>query len=271
MNKGNETEENRSEAGVILDKLKAVMGDGTAPEGQSPVPASSIRVEQGLFQMRVMVDHHIKELAGIIKAHGTVEPLLVILVGGVPYLLDGHHRLDAYKRAGKTDAIPVHYFRGTLDEAVLESGAANTAVKLIMNVKQRGDYAWRLTLLGTYSKPQIAKSSGASTSSVGLMRKAKEALGSTACDYTEWAKARRAAQGKGMLLTEKEIEDMKERTASEWTNRLHQIFGSKMVEQPEIAAKALSNYFGRRLDEVVKELKDQTGDAVWEDVEDQDY
>lgn len=156
----------------------------------------------------------------------------------------------------------IRYFRGTLEEAVLESGSANSKVKLNMSTKERGDCAWRLTLLGSYTKPEIAKASGASTSLVGLMRKAKETLGVDAYEHVEWPRARRAAEGKGMDLTPEEIEDMLDRTANEWASRLQKTFGSKMVEQPEIAARALAAYFGRRLDDVFRELRDHTSDAV---------
>lgn len=268
MSTVNKTEENRSEGGRVFAALKAIIGDGVGGEGASHLPASAIHVEPDLFQQRGTGEHHIVELSKAIQGQGAVEPLTVIKVGEKAYLVDGHHRLAAYTDLKRTEAIPVRYFKGTLEEAVIESGAANSRAKLVMSTQERGDSAWRYVLLGGFTKAQIKAATQASFGTIAAMRRAQIALGADAYDHTRWAQARRAAEGKGMTMTEEEAKEMIERTAAAWAERLGKTFGSKMSDRPEIAAMALANYFGRRLDEVVGELKAHTSGGAWEDIED---
>jgi ParB-like chromosome segregation protein Spo0J len=72
-------------------------------------------------------------LVRAIKARGDVEAVTVIQVGDKAVLIDGHHRVAAYGLAKATSAVPVKYFEGTLEEAVLEAGSANSKAKLPMN------------------------------------------------------------------------------------------------------------------------------------------
>ena len=61
-----------------------------------------------------MDERHISELVRAIKTRGQVEPVTVMQIGDKTVLIDGHHRVVAYKLAKATSAIPVRYFEGTL-------------------------------------------------------------------------------------------------------------------------------------------------------------
>lgn len=92
--------------------------------------------------------------------------------------------------------IPVSYFKGTLEEAVLEAGAANSKAKLSITTQERQDYAWRLELFGRYFKAEIAAAAGVSKSQVAYMRAAKWTLSDEAFSCRSWSQARRLAAGK---------------------------------------------------------------------------
>ena len=137
-----------------------------------------------------------------------------------------------------------------------------------MSSQERQDYAWRLVLLDKYSKGQIARASGVSTSQVAIMRKLKRDLGQEAFDCRSWWQARERAQSKGHELSEEDREKWKEEWADRVADQLAKMFSTKLTNHPEVAAMALATYFGRRLPEVVMELQHhlpETSDFVEDD------
>jgi len=208
-----------------------------------------------LFQPRGMSEKHIGDLVRAIKIAGELDPLTVLAIGQRAILVDGHHRIEAYDRAGILADIPVKYFPGTPQEAVLEAGMANSKAKLPMSGQERQDYAWRLVLLGKHSKAEIATASGASTSQVANMRTVKRKLGQSAFGYQSWWRARLDAQGGADELSEDDREEWKREMAGNFADRLAKEFSTKLAEKPEIAAMAFDTYFGRRLPELVQVLR----------------
>ena len=72
-----------------------------------------------------------------------LEPVLVADVAGVLYVVDGHHRLKAYKRAQR-ETIPGRVMPLTKPEAVMVSKLVNCAERALeMHKEQRFDAAWQ--------------------------------------------------------------------------------------------------------------------------------
>lgn len=259
------------EAARLLAELRAKVG--TEPAGERPgrLSLEAIRTIPELFQPRAMDEKHIGELVRAIGNFGEVEALTVKQVGDEVILIDGHHRLEAYERAKVTTSIPVRYFEGTLEEAVLESGTANSKVKLPMNTQERQNFAWRLVLLGSYSKAEVARASSVSKAQIGNMRAAQKKLGTEATAYRSWWQASKAARGEDVEMSPDEREEWKERQAQDWADRLQKTFSSKLSNSPEIAAMALHLYLGRRLGDVWRELKEYVDDETLEEAEDADF
>lgn len=207
-----------------------------------------------LFQMRGMSDRHVSDLVRAIQNVGELDPVTVVQVGAKAILIDGHHRLAAYRQAKRMTGIPVRYFSGTLEEALLEAGQANSKAKLPMTSQERQNCAWRLVLLGKHSKAQIGKASGVSTSQIGNMREVMKKLSVEAFECRAWWQARERARGKGYEMTDDEREQWKQELAERFADQLAKMFSTKLAQHPEIAAMALATYFGRRLPEVVREL-----------------
>ena len=139
------------------------------------------------------------------------------------------------------------YFEGTLDDAVLEAGRANTKTKLPVTAQERGDYAWRLVCIGTFSKAKIVEASGVSDGRIATMRRVMKSLGDAAFESKSWRHARLLATGRGLSMSDDERDQWKEDQAQRYADRLRKEFGTKLSNNPEIAAMALSIHFGRRL------------------------
>lgn len=238
----------------MLEELEAVWSP--PPEGlPERVPVANLEVVPELFQPRSMSEKHIEDLRRAIKSSGELDAMLVLPVGQRLIIIDGHHRIEAYKQADVEAPVPVSYFEGSPKEATFEAGRRNSKAKLPMVNSERQNFAWRLVLLGHGSKAEISAASGASTSQVATMRSVKAKLEDDAYAHTSWFRARAVAQGRSMTLNPDEVEQWKEEEAARWADRLAKAFSTKMARNPEIAAMALSNYFGRKLPHLISELR----------------
>jgi ParB/Sulfiredoxin domain len=86
------------------------------------------------FGLRQTDPDHVKKLARAIGIQGELDPVLVIKLGKRFVCVDGHHRLEAYKKEKWTKPIKCEWFGGSLREAVDESMARNAKDRL--NVPQ---------------------------------------------------------------------------------------------------------------------------------------
>ena len=83
---------------------KAHTGGKPQPSIGDSLPLWSIRTIPEVFQVRDPNEadsvRHIADLAGVIKAQGSVDPISVWWSGAEWVCVDGHHRLAAYEKAG---------------------------------------------------------------------------------------------------------------------------------------------------------------------------
>ena len=247
-----------------------------ASPGGSPLPdrlpVKAISLYPRLFQPREIEERHVSELRRSLRNTGVLDALAVIWVGDEPVLIDGHHRHAAYLQEKFTQPVPVRTFKGSLQEAVLEAGRANSKAKLPMSTRDRQDYAWRLVLLGRYSKRDIAEAAGASRAQITIMRRALKTLGEDAWECKTWFAARTQAQGREIdSMTPEEQDAALEAQAHDWADRMAKTFGTRLANNPEIAAVALEVYFGRRLPELLRELSDAFDDPFRDEDEEGDF
>ena len=252
-----------------LDLLSELTSWQTAPqpvERPEMLPLASIVTMRGLFQPRGEDERHISELVRAINGPGHVEPVTVIQVGDKAVLIDGHHRVVAYGLAKVASTVPVRYFEGTLEEAVLEAGRANSKAKLPMNNQDRQNYAWRLVQMGTFSKRQIMDAAAVSNGQVSIMRRAKQALGSAAFDAPTWWRAQRDA--KGIVAPEVNDDDGNDG----WTSRRRTTptgsrrpSGPSYPTTPKSPHRACSILFGRRLPDLAWAMRDHLPEVQGDD------
>lgn len=262
------------EPSVLLAKLKAKAAAEPVPQVlPDHLPISAIATETALFQPRGLVENHLHDLTRKAKSGTIFDPLLVIQIGSTAYLVDGHHRREAYLNAKVTQPIPVTYFAGSVEEAVLEAGRANSKAKQPMTNTERQDFAWRLVKMGDFKRREVVVAAGVSQRQVAKMREIFKALGEEAFEHESWWKARRAASGKNSpsFDSDEEREEWLEARASDYANRMRKEFGNKLSTNTELAARTLFIHFGRKLPDVYRELRQYLPDEQDQDDENDDF
>lgn len=256
------------EPSALLVKLKAKAEAEPATDVlPGHLPISAIATETALFQPRGLAENHVHDLTRVAKSGRLFDPLVVIQIGGTAFLVDGHHRREAYLKAQITQPIPVSYFSGSVEEAVLEAGRANSKAKQPMTNTERQDFAWRLVRLGSYTRNQVAEAAGVSVRQVATMREVLKELGEDAFEHESWWKARQAASGKENLSfdSDEAREEWLEARASDLARRMRKEFTGKLISNPELAARALNIYFGRKLPDLFHELRQYVAEGEGQD------
>jgi hypothetical protein len=126
---------------------------------------------------------HVKELLRVLRGEQALDPLLITSFGNRWYVVDGHHRFEAYRISKWKLPIPVEILvlksRGEkrIEQAQLKSIELNAKDKLPMSGRDKADAAWMLTVIRPeLSKREVHQITSISTSTVATMRKAKTAL-----------------------------------------------------------------------------------------------
>lgn len=136
------------------------------------VPLDNIRMD-GATQARVSIDMAtVERYAALISAGGTLPAIELVFDGTEHSIVDGHHRVCAYRRAGHR-TIPATVVDGTRSDAVWRACAANNnrGLKRTNADKQR---AVTMALLhpkgATMSDHSIAEHCGVHQTTVGRVR-----------------------------------------------------------------------------------------------------
>lgn len=137
---------------------------------------SSIKTDKGLFQFRnppaEASSAHIAVLTKPVRDGQPLEAIEVWWGGDGWYCIDGHHRLDAYRRGGwPTDKpIPVCVYEGSLTSAMLVAGYRNSPDKLPMHKSEKTQGAWEFVASTAPEGEKAARIAKAYTISVRMVR-----------------------------------------------------------------------------------------------------
>jgi ParB-like nuclease domain len=117
---------------------------------------------------------HVTALTQEIRNRGELDPPLVIKLKRDGWtVVEGHHRVEAYKELGRGDQeIQCDWFYGSVQEAAIEALERNNILKLNIKQPDRMEEAWKWVLLRWGSKAEIIKACGVSDGTVGTMRRA---------------------------------------------------------------------------------------------------
>lgn len=155
------------------------------------LPIDQINLESSLFQPRYdsiafapgRSERHITQLASSPRAGHELDPVKVVALGDRWFLVDGHHRLDAYRTAGWTKPVPVTVLQSDttgdarIDWAIRESVRDNHKSKLPMSETDKMDAAWSGTVRrDSLSISKTAAAYGVSERSAANMRKTLKEL-----------------------------------------------------------------------------------------------
>lgn len=226
------------------------------PEGKAKserIAPRSITTRPELFQPRVMGTEHdpaqVRKLERTIATKGELEPPLVVKLGRKWVCVDGHHRLEAYRKRDWQTPIECIWFAGTVREAVDEGVRRNTVVKLDMGLASRQEAAWQRVVLGWGSKKQIIETTNVSDGVVAMMRrveKSHRAQDSVGAEFRKrlprnikqvsWSEARIA------YLNGTPTEWDHEKAAETLARQLRKRMEGKLSENVVVTALALKKY-----------------------------
>lgn len=241
------------------------------------LPIDELAVCAPVFQPRdvetawLATSSHISTLAEAARNNplNALEPLTIWWSGKAWFVIDGHHRLAAYKQALEKDkklkirSVPVVVFQGTLAEAVRESVLCNSRDKLPMRKGDKLERAWKLVCVDeSWTREQISEATGVSVRTVANMRATmKELKGTPDADLlgTSWEEAKR-----GSYEGERD-EKWEQKLAIDWQKRLVRAFDKKFAEQPRIAARALELYSERLPHELIRSWSDELREVLQEE------
>ncbi len=250
-----------------LDDLSEEMRSIEAlPEDTSSKPEClpmSALEEIDLFQVRAGISSfHVESLARALAHDDDLQPVLVLRRGGRYFVIDGRHRIRAYEDAGRGESIPVVEFTGTLSEALLEGQRLNKRHTLAMTKDERMDCAWKLVKLDAagacrFTLPQIT-AVGISRGQATFMRRVLRELDDAGFGHARWKHALRAHQKQpANEYTEEEIDEMNEAQAHEAADKVARVLGTRLADKPEVLARMIEIYSGRRISEVVAILNER--------------
>lgn len=245
-----------------LQQLRKDAGHEAQPGQPTELPLNAIATVAVLFQPRdvdaawLATDSHVKALTEAVKNKGAdvFDPLTVWWSGKQWYLIDGHHRLMALRKAKaehpklKFDAVRVTVFTGNLHEAIAQSAALNAKDKLAMRKEDKLERAWKLVCLDEATKSQIQDATTISEGTVATMRRRRKELAERGDDPLDWS----WLDAKSDKPPAAPDDDWVEAQARNWVRRLAKAFHTKLIDQPEIAARALELYSDRLPLELVR-------------------
>ncbi|KZN15185.1 ParB N-terminal domain-containing protein [Marinomonas sp. TW1] len=245
-----------------------------APQINGELELKQVHEALSLFQPRDMntevasKEQHIQNLLASIRNEPTnrLDPIVVWWSGSVWYVLDGHHRLAAYRAFAREGGlmkmmIPVKVFSGTVVQAMGEATRLNSKDKLAMTKDDKSNMAWRFVALGAegLTKGAISKVCKVSTATVGRMRKKLREIQEFHPD--DWHKVSLEMTWNEAInfLERKKAydDDWQKAQAKEWAKRLSSAFGKKLVAQPEVFLDALEMYSPRLLQDLTEYLQDK--------------
>lgn len=118
-------------------------------------------------------DAHMRELVRVLlDSKAPLDPLLVAPIGAKFFIIDGHHRFDAYHTVDWKRPVPVEYFGGSLREAQIEALRRNSKNKLPITPRDKFEAAWRLLRQGgEASQASIAQAATIARRTVSTMAK----------------------------------------------------------------------------------------------------
>jgi ParB-like chromosome segregation protein Spo0J len=206
---------------------------------------------------------HVRALACLVTQGHRLDPLTVWRdPAGRLVLMDGHHRLAAYVKAGKGSRVPARIHDGPEAEARRLPVYRNAKASLPLTYGERADYAWSLVLHTNLTRPVIAGDCALSTRTVTAMRTAKarwEALGES--PPRSWFHAR---NGGTEAPQPEEADDMPDRIeieADALTEAAGKALHAAARRSPEAVVLAVSRILGHRFEPALEWLGVDRDDA----------
>lgn len=254
-------------------ELEKALAAGSPPPAEAPrrLLVESIQQFPEVFQPRGPAGYasnaHVRDLAKAPKGGHALDAITVFWVGSDWAVIDGHHRLQAYRAAGWRDEVPVTAFSGSLDEAMGYAGRLNSGVKLLMSNPEKKALAWRLSTCTKLSKARIVRDSGMSDGFMaGMFRTRTKLLKEKGMSLTDiaglsWHEAQKQAAGSAAEVGAIDRDAWLEEKAQDMANRILKALGKQGQQKHEVLARALEIYDSRLPDSLREFWNDERGEV----------
>jgi len=268
-------------AAALHTALKIAEDEHARSERPQTTPAfvgllpEQIEMRVELFQprefsvgLRKTDPQYVKKLARQIGLVGELDPILVIRFVDAWICIDGHHRVEAYKRAKWATGIKCEWFAGTVREAVDVSIRRNRTVKLEVPLADRQEQAWKRTLMGWGSKREVREICGIAEGTIAFMRRVKDTAATR--DKSDFAKAFRRRLGKPLEETTWSIAKLTfanvepgeidlDTAARRLARSLRSRHEDRLSRNPQVTARALAIYDQDLPEPLTRALQQQLG------------
>ncbi|MCP2679805.1 hypothetical protein NHF45_09720 [Maricaulaceae bacterium NA33B04] len=255
MEAENNTPNSISGAVALLEAHSAAGFEPSPPIAEGRLPHSVLAVLPAAFQPRALGDDvvsgpHVANLRKALEHRGkkALDPIVVFWSGKQWFIVDGHHRLEAYRTSKKWDGanVPVEAFQGTPREAVAEAVERNSKTTMPLLKTEKSDIGWKLVCLTDLKVKEVMAKADISSGTVKKMRaRLRELLDKFPDRYTEqkladqpWREVIKPTFGGPE--EEREIDDEWEaKLAHDFRDRLRKEFGDKLTKCPDAFAMAI--------------------------------
>ena len=220
-------------------------------------------------------ENHVDRLARVVREGAELDPVKVVAFGPEWYLVDGHHRLEAYRVAEWCKPIPVEVRHSELTGdarvswAIQESVEDNKKNRLAMSDVDKMDAAWACVARGDeLSIHETAVLYGVSPRSVATMRKAEKDLRAADARFFDQIVSWQRAKSEVRRLNdadgpngEFDYEDKRRREAA------RRLKGAMQMDLPaRLLAEVLESYSPGIVDTMALALKLQRDDDGGDDL-----
>jgi hypothetical protein len=224
---------------LALEDLKKIEGKKSSrTDRPKTLKVEQILTAQNVFQWRGAGDRfrkleHIKELGRVLRDGGSLlDPLLVIAVGQEFFVVEGHHRLEAYAAQGWTKGVPVTYFTGSVTEARERALYLNIKDKLALTREEKSEAAWQLMIEGSWLRKAIVDTTSVSLGTLKNMARVLREYPEAANE--RWAQAR--SSGSDPWTPE---DGWDEKEAARLAEGVLKVVGAMWRKYPTVVARAL--------------------------------
>jgi hypothetical protein len=239
---------------TFADLERKLIGAKSLQRNPTAVRLEDILIANKVFQWRrreysliPSADHVLGLAKALETSRRPLEPILVLPVAGDFYVIDGHHRVEAYHSVKWTKLVPVEIFRGSLAEARIEGLRRNNKDKLPMSKQSKMEATWTLVKEDDLSAEKARDITGTSVRQIYYMRSVWKELRelpeeqrSQLKDGIEgltWTQARTALAGEPPEYDD----DWKAKEAQKIVDALLRTkIGLGLIKHPEITAIALA-------------------------------
>lgn len=232
------------------------------------IALGALTVDPAAFSPRAggLEPRHVADLADRLADGVPLDPIVVWSSGGKLRLVDGFHRVAAYRKAGWQSTVPARVIVGDIVRALEAAFAENGKAHLPLSPGERQDFAWRVVrmeqdakrkrvakvamtgddrALAGLSKRDVAAMTGASERNVANMRKAASMACAGEIELTGlWWRDRRKVFGEDdQVLSDEERKKRRERDVQQLAHDLRPL-SPAWRRNEEIAFEALKRVLG---------------------------